>query len=89
MLILVLLEVQCDQHSLSFVLRGTLQLALETLKIRLLLMLFTKVCMYIYIFFFFLEHEDKALFCFGFLLLETSCESLAGIVECTKLVYIF
>lgn len=35
----------------------------------------------------FLEHEDKVLFCF--LLLETSCESLAGIVELTGFVYIF
>lgn len=81
---------QCDQHSLLSVLRGTLQLALETLEIRSLLMLFNKVCMYIFFFnFFFLEHKDKALVWFSFLLLETSCESLAGIVECTKFVYIF
>lgn len=37
----------------------------------------------------FLEHEDKGLVWFGFLLPETSDESLAGIVERTKLVYIF
>lgn len=50
-------------------------------------MLFNNVCIYIY--FFFLEHKDKVLVWFGFLLPETSGESLAEIVERTKLVYIF
>lgn len=52
-------------------------------------MLFNNVCIYMFFCFFFLEHEDKALFWFGFLLPEISGESLAGIVERTKLVYIF
>lgn len=60
-IILVLLKVQSDQHSLLSVLRGTLQLALETLEIKWLLMLFNNVCVYIYIIFFFLDHKDKAL----------------------------
>lgn len=46
-IILVLLKVQSDQHSLLSVLRGTLQLALETLEIKWLLMLFNNVCIYI------------------------------------------
>lgn len=46
-------KVQSDQHSLLSVLRGTLQLALETLEIKWLLMLFNNVCIHIYIYFFF------------------------------------